>query len=499
MLEHNPFVKISKQWKLFILFYFLLWRIIPLIFNHLFSYDAIELLQTEYRIFIFLRLFFALLEQILLLLPIFWVNVGMKPIGWIHPLVLPTLVSIVIQVVKSPLTLLNPLLLWFNPPKLITYYPLFLGWSNEEIIKVYVMQSLIDLLSIIFLYIGFLYFNVRARSFSLRKPTLLKFKALFIFLVILLIALILIHNSGGLITHISRFSAGRFELRGDLGFLYALVNFLPYPLIILYLYRPKVANGISFWFLFLISCAMQFLTIGSRAAFIYPLVIFTVTWIFINKRIPKIKLIALFLIVLLVIGILGEIRKSSQGGNKLVNFSSISNFDFTETLQVAIEDVSSRNDSTLGVFAFVPDKVEYINGITYLGAITFFVPRSLWTNKPRGAGAHAGALIWQRLDTAINYSGSSIPVSASAEAYWNFGVFGVGSIFLFYGGYLRWLANIFYKNSNNLLIITFYIVSLMLFGTPSTDKIIPYFQVVFLLLLFSFFTDLLPLFKKKNL
>ena len=81
-------------------------------------------------------------------------------------------------------------------------------------------------------------------------------------------------------------------------------------------------------------------------------------------------------------------------------------------------------------------------GNQLLGALLFFVPRSLWPTKPIGSG--------QMLANTSNWEFSQVSCPAQAEAYLNFGVLGVVLFGLVYGTTLRRLDVSFQRDTSTL-------------------------------------------------
>jgi hypothetical protein len=89
------------------------------------------------------------------------------------------------------------------------------------------------------------------------------------------------------------------------------------------------------------------------------------------------------------------------------------------------------------------DESGFLAGRTYLGSLLFFVPRSLWPDKPRTAGAYNNHYNFARTYVTHDFPrGWGIPVGGPTEAFWNFGWVGVLLIFAAVGATLRILFTI---------------------------------------------------------
>jgi hypothetical protein len=121
-----------------------------------------------------------------------------------------------------------------------------------------------------------------------------------------------------------------------------------------------------------------------------------------------------------------------------------------------------------------------------MSALLFFVPRVFWQDKPRSAGAYSTAIIGDRgFGVEGRYEDASAPPGAVAEAYWNFGVPGVLVVFLIFGAFLKRLASQMTVNADIPPFVVFYVTTISILLSPSSDELIPYFQsLVFLLLVY---------------
>lgn len=86
------------------------------------------------------------------------------------------------------------------------------------------------------------------------------------------------------------------------------------------------------------------------------------------------------------------------------------------------------------------DNFGFSNGYQLLGALFFFIPRSIWSDKPIGTGAEVAE--------QLGYSFTNLSSPFWAEAYINFGILGV-FIFLFSYGILSAKIQNNYKIKNN--------------------------------------------------
>lgn len=478
----NIFVSISKKWRIAIILYILIWELIPEFASTFFLVDNQPYVVPNFIL--------SLINEALLLLPFFIKRIGPTPIGWLHPLILPTLLSIASTLATSPASLINPFTILFQGEVSGTEDAFLsqLGISNLTIAEGSLQLTFLNLLSTILLYAGFIVLNFRVPRIAIYSPHQLQTKLILILSICLFSLVWVIQTSGGFADHMTSLAFGRHRALSNLGLFMVLIGFAPYLMIIWFIFEHEVIKTIRFWSLFMITSVMQFVAGGSRSSSFFPFIILLAVWIFYNRKIPITRILALALAIFLLIGPLGNIRQSARDGGR-VDFSSITDFNLAQAVEQTQEDLESRRESSasLAIMTLVPDRVDHLWGRTYISAIAFWIPRTIWSDKPRGGGAHVGALIFGGRETEQGYAGGGTPPGAVAEAYWNFSVPGIVLVFFFFGGYLRWLTNLAIKKSYQPAIMGFYIVSMTSFTSPTTVQMVPYLQTLVLLTAFYVF------------
>jgi hypothetical protein len=257
-------------------------------------------------------------------------------------------------------------------------------------------------------------------------------------------------------------------------------NFLPYVMLLWYAYQPKALRSPIFLMGFVAAVVLQFVVTGSRASLFSPAALLLAVWMFHNRRVPATRALLLGLVAVLMLGVLGEVRNSGRDGS--IDFSALTEFGVTAAWEMSQEELGARRLGTaLAVAAMVPEQEDYLLGTTYVAALAFWLPRSIWRDKPRGVGAHAAALLFGGRETMDDYSGGGYPVNGAAEAYWNFGYLGVLAVFGLFGALLsavfRWACR---DPGNPFALIALLIVNFGL-TTPSTTAIVPALQTLVLL------------------
>lgn len=465
--DGNPFVSISPAARVAIVVFFLVWRILP----------KLAQLTTPLETGEFYVALNALVEvstEILLLLPMLYITFAGSRIGWVHPLVLPTLVAVAFTVLKSPQVLLAPVVAWF-PEYSEIRHELLVGWPTETVRAANLKKNAMELLALLSLYAGFAAVRRKRRASHRTQIHFGTWRFVCLFLLFLAVVALFLQLRGGVIAHMTSFALGRFSFRETTGQFLIVNEFLPYMLILWYLLRPRSLRNPLFLAAFALVCILQFVVIGSRTALFTPVAVLMAAWMMRNSRIPAVSSLLYGLVVVMLIGVLGEIRRSGHYGT--VDFSLLTNFDLAQARELAAaeEDIRTRGAS-LAVAAMVPDARPHLWGTTYVAAVGFWIPRSIWRDKPRGAGAHTAAILYGGRDTAQGYDGGGIPPGAAAEAYWNFSWPGIAVIFFLFGAVQRLFANWYQRDPGNVLAAFFLLLVIFRMNSPATIHIVSMLQ-----------------------
>jgi oligosaccharide repeat unit polymerase len=292
-----------------------------------------------------------------------------------------------------------------------------------------------------------------------------------------------IEMNGGLITHFSRLAYGRFLMSESEGHFLLIISLLPYLLALWYAARPKNLRGVWFIALFVPALFTQFATTGSRSSIVAPVILLLALWMLINRKAPALRIVLLGFFVTTFLGTLAELRSSAGRNAGVVDLSVLKGIDVVSGTQSTIEH-RARLDEASGLIAVmyaVPERVPYLYGVTYLSSVAFFVPRTIWPEKPRGPGAHVGAIIYGDATSTEGYTGTSIPAGGVGEAYWNFGVLGVVFVYLAFGLFYRFIARYYMSRPNDPFRAVVFLMSMVVLLDASSDALVRYLQLLVLL------------------
>lgn len=183
-----------------------------------------------------------------------------------------------------------------------------------------------------------------------------------------------------------------------------------------------------------------FLVDGARTGPIYVVVLLLLVRIMVTRRLPSLRLSAAAYLAVVLIGALGLIRHDWNANR--VRWEVLNPDQHGAWIEKAFFEVATRRSEEADVAVFARrEETGSLGGRSYLGAALFFVPRSLWPEKPRTAGVYNNHYNFSRTYLAQDFpQGWGIPISGPTEAYWNFGWVGVLVVFFGTGGILRVLA-----------------------------------------------------------
>jgi hypothetical protein len=468
---HNPFVPITPEFKLGVLIYFVVWRFFPELAQPFFSSSGSFGLEAS-------RSAIAVCVQILILWPIMSNRFGGTPTGWLHPLILSSMIGIATELIKNPLALLDPVSTLGE--RTIQAHALL---SGDALLVAQIETEFWTLLGLGITYAAFSQFQYRVKSKPLRTKTVpngTKFAG--IYLCFFAAALLLITGSGGVSSHMEALAFGRYRAISDEGILLVPITFLPSLCSLWYLYRPETIRNPLFLVAFGIAVLLQFVALGSRSGLFSSAIVLLLAWMFVHCRVPAVRLFVIGLSAILLLGFLGQVRSSGLSGD--VDWGDLSGLQVEQAIQENQTEIALRRfrSGPEAIAARVPERVAYRYGETYIGGLLFFVPRSVWEEKPRGPGPTVMALLFEGRSTVQGYQGGGQPAGGAGEAYFNFGYPGMIIIFMLFGLFLKAMTALAIARPTP-LVITFLIILGLDFSTPSTTAIVPFLQKTVLLLI----------------
>ena len=474
----SPFIPITMGYRILIIGYVLLYNICMPGFMHILYGSSIPLVQWSFLT--------SVIYEFFVFLPILYYR---HNYGWLHPLIFPTVYGLAKSLASRHDQLLAPFLFTETSSRVIEHEALQ-GWSQASLAWAMLKGQLIAMTALATYYLAF-FFGPQLRIPHLRflKPRNVAPKALAVVACSVVIFLVFMQWRGGLTTHLTSWGQGsRFEALEGFGIVIALIQCGMVASLIWFAFDRTASRNPLFLAAVLFSVPVNFFTGGSRSAVVYAGCMFLMIWIMRNRKIPQGKIAILGIATIVLLGLLGQLRRSTFQGE--VDWAVLTGFNLQESVGASQGEIEKRttNEGYLPVIARVPDDVDFLYGRSYVGSLLFFVPRALWPDKPRGAGAMNGS---------INFgSRGGVPTGAVGEAYWNFFIPGVVVIYFLYGLFHQWLARAFAQFAYAPACWVLYTITLFHL-TPDSSSIADWCQKVILAIAILYWMRALS-FSKRN-
>ena len=410
------------------------------------------------------------------------------PLGILHPLILTTVLWPLL--VAMPRTIeelggLGGMLLGeqVSPP----FYS-GLGWLPGPVIwQAETWSRLCELIALLSVYAGYALVHDHGATAPIavaRQPRRefngerLRLLAIILIGISIAVLLVLIAMRGGLTQHLGDMARGRFRSMAGLGPLVALVDLGLVALVVWVAAKPEDVRKPILPILMVGVAVAQFMSNGARSAAFAGFILAGITWALRTRRIPW-RLAAILLpLFFIAFGALNIVRTAGFMGQSAGE--AIQQAETGDALTRAQEEIELRRSlqSTVPViWAGHEIMGGPLMGSSYGAAVFAFVPRKIWPDKPRGPGSlYAQSFLGEVRE------GLAVPVGATAEEYWNFGLLGVILISALYGALIRYAHNLLTAHQDNPFAIGGFVVFVTTFR-PSTDELVLFQQQMALLLL----------------
>jgi hypothetical protein len=221
-----------------------------------------------------------------------------------------------------------------------------------------------------------------------------------------------------------------------------------------------------FWLCAIPALCINFFTSGGRSHIIDFLVFGALIVMLRTRKIYFAQMVALLAVSLILVGVLGNFRRSTWKGD--ADWTTITQFNpFEAVTKDAGTELARRTSSISPVIAIlgrVPQDVSLLWGSSYVGLIGFPIPKALWPEKPQGIHSLTG-------ETFFGLQ-AGMPPGMVGEAYWNFHILGVIGVFLLFGLFQRGLMLFYLRNGNRPGALLLYLV--LLYGLRSDSGAVAY-------------------------
>ncbi len=363
--------------------------------------------------------------------------------GWFHPLIFYTFFTLIFHLRRSYIYLYG-----------IEYHIAMPGWDSEKLSFLVTYDLVLRAFALIAYYIGFfLSLKLTIPKINFTRPNRFKLKALLIIGVSVLLLLANVQMQGGLKEYLIGWGGGRPET-GAAGFYFPALIFLSLITCQIWIVMdPKAHRRPVFWVYLTISIVINFLASASRGLIIFTVINCLIVWMIRDRKFAFTNILIAVLVLSSFFGILGNLRQeiSIQGLRTgdidygllaAQGLSSDKSSNDDSSFSKGLNEISERSwlwHSDLPILARVPNEIDFLYGKSYLALLTLPIPRTLfkdpWQKLDPTFGALAGKVFFN--------ADFSIPAEEVGEAYWNFGIPGVLSIFFLFGIFHRWLAETF--------------------------------------------------------
>ncbi|MCW3837113.1 oligosaccharide repeat unit polymerase [Sphingomonas canadensis] len=472
------FLPISPAVRILIVAYLLIYRVVLPFAAAMFNPDAQPLLG--------LRVTAELVYALLLAYPFLFAK---REYGWLHPLVLPLVLNLGKSLTKNPFSLFFP----FDSPvvdlsvasisRAVTMQlPLIdLAWLNLQYTLLLCLAQAAYLAAFLF---GP---KITVPLLTLYRPKRVRMVSIAFAGTLFLIVVGFILSQGGVNTLLVAMRGGRSELfEGSGQYLFAAAAMISI-VAVWFMYEDQPWKNPFLLAAIALSVVLGIITTGSRSGAILAVLSIILLWWKRRGQVLILPTMGAALLGLLILGGFGAIRQDYSSDT--VNTEAFNPLNYGATLSRALEDIKNRGqeDSTLAALAGA-NKDGLLWGTTYVYAVSFWVPRAIWPDKPRSADSYNYIYNYRGFSRNITFDDVSFygfPVNAVTEAFWNFSYLGVILVFGLLGMLHQHLARAASVYRGVPFFWVVYIIMLSEFD-GSTKDFVDLARTILLLLIFAF-------------
>jgi hypothetical protein len=316
-----------------------------------------------------------------------------------------------------------------------------------------------------------------------------RFKLLMIVTVIISSALVMlfIQSRGGFTAHLASMSLGRSVAMQGAGPTSVVGKFGIIAVLLWVCFDHRTVRTPWFIACVILVAAAGFMIAGSRGEFMLAIVTPALCWALRSERLPTKLAVIVAPILLVAYGALLMIRVGTGQDER----AGLSVYD--RLAMSSVEDFYSAGSSEAqlrvdlrGAAPVMLDGYQTTGGpllgLTYAPVLTWFIPRALWPEKPRGAGS-----VYAQNFLGATREGTSIPIGLVAEAYWNFWYPGIFAVYGFFGLAIFWAHRLFLIYGANPFVAVAY-VRFMTDFSPNSEAMVPYLHTLATIITLSFIT-----------
>lgn len=396
--------------------------------------------------------------------------------GWLHPLILPFLVTTAKLLFKQPLHLIVPLDVPVRSLDIETASRAFMlrTLPIDELGVYRIGFTLMMCLVLAVYYLAFFTARPKPTRWRFTAPPLARVWTVTIVIVALANVAVagFIVARGGIEKQLLALIAPRFTTMGGLGHFQEFANLAGVALIFLAATDRAAFRKVLFWLMVLATGVSTILISGSRGSVVNLLLSLGIVWMLHHRMVPWSRVAVGALVAFLVFGAFGTLRQ--QHGKDTVDFSVVTSGDIRGWIAHGADEATERYEEESSFAAFVgAHERGFAYGATYVGAVFFWIPRAIWEDKPRTAGAWNNAQNFggREVEFGENVQVGGRPVGGEVESYWNFFLFGPVLLGLFMGWLHKWLAVAMETSRGNPYIWTAFVILIVSFSGSSISMI----------------------------
>jgi hypothetical protein len=313
-----------------------------------------------------------------------------RSVGLVHPLAFPLLFATAKELLLS--SLVAP---FFGRLHLLAVtYPstsLALGdVSFDDVMAARALHKGIELVAVLAFYAGYFFVaQIRVPRGPSRSPPPVgaMTAAAVAWSALSFLALIaLLHFRGGLESRLLKLTTQRYAQFESLGHIILVIKIAGIAALALACRGVTMRSGVMF---LVASYALlcSFVVDGARSGPIYLMLLLLFVRAMFDHRLPTIRFLLAACLTLAALGAFGLIRHDWNA--ERLRWEVLRPEEHGAWLEKAFSEVARRRAEEADVAALARlHETGMLGGRTYLGSLLFFVPRSLWPEKPRSAGAY---------------------------------------------------------------------------------------------------------------
>lgn len=318
---------------------------------------------------------------------------------------------------------------------------------------------------------------LRQRAAPIYAPERLKLLIMAAVTVSALVVIAFVQIRGGLGSHLGSLALGRLVALQGAAPIVIVGRFGLVAVLVWVCFDPRVARTPWFMSAVCLMAAIVFIIAGSRGDFMLAIISPALCWAVRMGRFPtKLAMIGAPAL-LLAYGALLMLRINTSDDQR----AGLSVYDRLTTTQVSDfygagqGEAETRAQSRGGAPVLLNGYAMSggpLYGRSYAAIFTWFIPRAIWPDKPRGIGN-----LYAQYFLGATAEGTSVPIGVAAEAYWNFWIPGIFLIYGLFGLIIFWVHRWFLIYGASPFVAVAFVRFITDFS-PHAESVVPYIHTL---------------------